>query len=120
MKLCSWVNLKCKEYVKYHNEEWGEASFNDEYLFEMLILESFQAGLSWETILKKRKYFKEAYDHFDVNKVSKYDDIKINELMNNKNIIRNKLKIEASINNAKIFLDKKSKLSYNYTRTEIR
>ena len=104
MKLCSWVNLKCKEYVKYHNEEWGEASFNDEYLFEMLILESFQAGLNWETILKKRKYFKEAYDHFDVNKVSKYDDIKINELMNNKNIIRNKLKIEASINNAKIFL----------------
>lgn len=104
MKLCSWVNLKCREYVNYHNYEWGVPNFNDDYLFEMLILESFQAGLNWETILKKRKYFKEAYDNFDLKKVSLYDDKKINELMNNKNIIRNKLKINASINNAKIFL----------------
>ena len=87
MKLCSWVNLNCKEYIDYHNFEWGVPSFDDDYLFEMLILESFQAGLNWETILKKRKYFKIAYDDFNVKKVSLYNDLKIKELMSNKNII---------------------------------
>ena len=69
----------------------------------MLILESFQAGLSWECVLNKRDAFKKAYDNFDINKIINYDEIKINELLNNKDIIRNKLKIKASINNAKIF-----------------
>lgn len=81
----------------------GVLNLDDTYLFEMLILELFQAGLSFWMHSNKREYFKVAYDNFDVNKVSLYNENKINELMNNKNIIRNKLKIKASINNAKIF-----------------
>ena len=100
---CSWCNLNNPKYVKYHDEEWGVLNLDDDYLFEMLILESFQAGLSWECVLNKRESFKKAYDNFDIFKVSLYTDKKINELMNNKDIIRNKLKIKASINNAKIF-----------------
>ncbi len=105
MNRCHWVNLDNKNYVDYHDNEWGVASHDDNYLFEMLILESFQAGLSWECILNKRLFFKEAYDNFDYKKVMNYDDMKIHELINNKNIVRNKLKIEASIKNAKIFKD---------------
>lgn len=100
---CNWCNLNNPLYIKYHDEEWGNPTHNDNQLFEMLILESFQAGLSWECILNKRKYFEEAYDNFNVDKISNYDDNKINELLNNKNIIRNKLKIKASINNTIIF-----------------
>lgn len=103
MKRCKWCNLKNPLYIKYHDNEWGTPRFDDKYLLEMLILESFQAGLSWECILNKRKYFKECYDNFDINKIIKYDETKINELLNNPNIIRNKLKIKASINNTKIF-----------------
>lgn len=103
MKRCSWCNLDNPKYVKYHDEEWGVLNLNDNYLFEMLILESFQAGLSWECVLNKRESFREAYDNFDILKVSLYTDKKIDELMNNKNIIRNRLKIKASINNAKVF-----------------
>ena len=102
---CKWCNLKNPLYIKYHDEEWCKPNFNEKYLFEMLILESFQAGLSWECVLNKRKYFKEAYDNFDIEKIINYDDVKIEELSNNKNIIRNKLKIKASINNAKVFID---------------
>ncbi len=105
---CSWVNLKNQKYIEYHDKEWGIASYDDRYLFEMLILELFQSGLNWEIILNKRESFKKAYDNFDVYKISRYDNKKIIELMNNKNIIRNKLKIEASINNAKIFIDIKN------------
>ena len=101
---CSWVNDN-PLYIKYHDEEWGVASYDDKYLFEMLLLESFQAGLSWECILNKRENFRNAFDNFDYNKISKYDDIKIKKLLNNKGIIRNKLKINAIINNAKIFMD---------------
>ena len=100
---CSWCNLSNKEYVKYHDEEWGVLNIDDRYLLEMFILETFQAGLSWECVLNKRKYFKKAYDDFDINKIILYDNYKIIELMNNKNIIRNKLKIKASIENSKIF-----------------
>ncbi len=100
---CSWCNLSNKEYVKYHDEEWGVLNIDDRYLLEMFILETFQAGLSWECVLNKRKYFKKAYDDFDINKIILYDNCKIIELMNNKNIIRNKLKIKASIENSKIF-----------------
>lgn len=102
-KRCSWCNLKNELYIKYHDDEWGEPVHNDKTLFELLILESFQAGLSWECILNKREAFRKAYDNFDINKVVKYDENKINELINNKNIVRNKLKIKASIKNAKIF-----------------
>ncbi len=105
MKRCSWCNLKNEEYVNYHDNEFGRPNFDEKYLFEMLILESFQAGLSWECVLNKRKNFKVAYDNFDINKIVLYDDNKINELLSNKGIIRNKLKIVASINNAKIFKD---------------
>ena len=100
---CKWCNLKNKKYIEYHDNEWGIPNFNDNYLFEMLILESFQAGLSWECVLNKRDSFRACYDSFDIDKVCLYDDNKINELMNNKDIIRNKLKIKASIKNAIIF-----------------
>ena len=110
MKRCKWCNLDNPKYVEYHDREWGIPNFEDRYLFEMLILESFQAGLSWECVLNKRDFFKKAYDNFDINKVCNYDRLKIKELLNNKNIIRNKLKIKASINNAKIF----KTISYEY------
>jgi len=104
-KRCKWVNLKSEVYVKYHDEEWGVPSYDDHYLFEMLILESFQAGLSWSTILNKRENFREAFDNFDVVKVSQYDQTKKDELRENKGIVRNKLKINAAVSNAKIFMD---------------
>lgn len=103
MNICKWCNLNNKKYIEYHDKEWGVLNTNDYYLFEMLILESFQAGLSWECVLNKRENFKKAYDNFDYEKVALYDEAKINELANNKSIIRNKLKIRASINNAIIF-----------------
>ena len=103
MKRCKWCNLDNPKYVEYHDHEWGIQNFEDRYLFEMLILESFQAGLSWECVLNKRDFFKKAYDNFDINKIINYDQVKINELINNKGIVRNKRKIIASIENAKIF-----------------
>lgn len=119
MKRCKWCNLNNKTYVNYHDNEWGVLNLDDAYLFEMLILESFQAGLSFECVLNKREDFKLAYDNFNVNKVSLYDESKINELMNNKRIIRNKLKIKASINNAKIFNNIKEEYGsfHNYLKT---
>lgn len=103
MKRCSWCNLKNELYINYHDNEWAQPRFDDDYLFEMLILESFQAGLSWECILNKREAFRRAYDNFSLVKVCNYDDRKIEELLNNKGIIRNKMKIKASISNARIF-----------------
>ena len=103
MKRCSWCNLKNPLYIKYHDEEWGVLNLDEKYLFEMLILESFQAGLSWECVLNKGEAFRNAYDNFDIEKIIMYDDKKIEELINNGGIIRNKLKIKASITNAKIF-----------------
>ena len=102
-KRCKWCNLKNQLYVEYHDNEWCMSNFDDKYLYEMLLLESFQAGLSWECVLNKRNSFRKAYDDFDINKVIAYDEDKINELLNNKDIIRNKRKINASINNSKIF-----------------
>lgn len=102
-KRCVWCNLNNPIYVKYHDTEWGEKNFDDKYLYEMLILESFQAGLSWECVLNKRNSFRKAYDNFELEKVITYDENKINQLLNNKDIIRNKLKIRASIKNSKIF-----------------
>lgn len=105
MKRCSWVNLDNKLYVDYHDHEWGIPKYDDNELFELLILEMFQAGLSWECILNKRESFRDSFDNFDYKKVSNYDDMKINELLSNKDIVRNKLKIKASVNNAKVFIE---------------
>ena len=102
-KRCQWCNLKNPVYIAYHDNEWCQPNFDDKYLYEMLILESFQAGLSWECVLNKRESFRKAYDNFDIDKVCDYDDAKIIELLDNKGIIRNKRKINASINNSKIF-----------------
>lgn len=102
-KRCKWCNLKNPLYIEYHDNEWCVPKFDDKYLFELLLLEAFQAGLSWECILNKREGFRKAYDNFDISKVILYDEIKINELMNNKEIIRNKCKISASINNSRVF-----------------
>lgn len=104
MKRCRWVDETSELYIRYHDTEWGVPSYDDHYLFEMLLLESFQAGLSWITILKKREAFREAFDDFDVVKVSQYDETKISALMKNKDIIRNQLKIRAAVNNAKVFI----------------
>lgn len=117
-KRCKWCNLKNALYVKYHDTEWCVPNFNDKYLYEMLILESFQAGLSWECVLNKRENFRKAYDNFDIDKVISYDEKKVCELLNNKGIIRNKLKINASIKNSKIFKEIVCEYGsfYNYLR----
>lgn len=99
---CGWSE-KDDLYRKYHDEEWGKPVYADETLFEFLVLESFQAGLSWYTILKKRNNFKKAFDNFDFRKIAEYSDEKILELMADSGIIRNKLKILATINNAQRF-----------------
>ena len=119
MNRCKWCNLNNPLYIEYHDNEWGVLKTDDHYLFEMLILESFQAGLSWECILNKRKAFREAYDNFDIDKICNYNEDKINELINNKKIVRNKLKIKSSINNAIIFRDivKEYGCFYNYIKT---
>lgn len=118
-KRCAWCNLKNQKYVEYHDNEWGITNFDDKYLFEMLILESFQAGLSWECVLNKRDSFRQAYDNFDLEKVCNYDEKKKQELISNAEIIRNKLKVNASVNNAKIFRDIKNEFGtfYNYLKT---
>ncbi len=116
---CKWCNEKNKKYVEYHDKEWGILNTDDKYLFEMLILESFQAGLSWECVLNKREAFRKSYDNFAIDKIINYDDKKIEELINNKDIIRNKLKIKSSINNAIIFkkISEEYKGFYNYLKT---
>ena len=115
---CRWCNMKNPLYVDYHDNEWGKLNLDEHYLYEMLILESFQAGLSWESVLNKRESFRAAYDGFDIEKVSNYGDEKIGELLNNKAIIRNRLKINASINNSKIFkeISKEYGSFYNYLK----
>ncbi|MEJ5272514.1 MAG: DNA-3-methyladenine glycosylase I [Spirochaetota bacterium] len=100
---CPWAGND-PIYVNYHDKEWGVPVFDDKTLFEMLILDGFQAGLSWITILKKRDNFRIAFDYFDPYKIAQYDDIKKNQLMQNPLIIRNKLKIEAAINNARQYI----------------
>lgn len=105
MNKCPWCGND-ELYVKYHDEEWGVPVHDDSKHFEFLVLESAQAGLNWRmTILRKRKNYRKAYDDFDVNKVADYDDTKVEELMQNAGIIRNRRKIEASVNNAKRFLE---------------
>ncbi|MFA8341873.1 MAG: DNA-3-methyladenine glycosylase I [Rhodothermaceae bacterium] len=105
MKRCEWVPLDKELYVKYHDEQWGVPVHDDKMLFEMLCLEGAQAGLSWWTILQKRENYLKAFDNFDAKKIAAYDQKKIDELLNNPGIVRNKLKVNAFIQNAKIFLE---------------
>ncbi len=106
MNRCPWGETN-ELYIKYHDEEWGVPVHDDRKHFEFLILEGAQAGLSWLTILRKRKNYQTAYHHFDPLRVSKYDHRNIKELLEDEGIVRNRLKIEASINNAKRFLEVK-------------
>ncbi|WP_026776783.1 DNA-3-methyladenine glycosylase I [Polaribacter sp. Hel_I_88] len=101
---CFWVT-DSKLYQEYHDQEWGEPVYDDKILFEFLILETFQAGVSWITILNKRENFRKAFDNFDYQKIAKYPESKFNELMQNAGIIRNKLKIRSAITNAQLFIE---------------
>lgn len=100
---CDWC---CGDelYIRYHDNEWGVPVHNDLVLFEFLVLESMQSGLSWLTILRKRENFRKAFDNFDIKKIAKYNEEKINELLNDSGIVRNNLKIKAAINNANMFI----------------
>lgn len=100
---CRWANPNNDVYLHYHDEEWGVPVHDDGKLFEMLILECFQAGLSWECVLNKQEAFRKAFDGFDLEKVCEYDETKIGELCQNPGIIRNRLKIRAAVNNAHVF-----------------
>lgn len=100
---CHWCNMANQTYVAYHDNEWGVPVHDDGKLFEMLLLESFQAGLSWECILNKREAFRKAFDDFDYRKISHYDENKLQSLMQDKGIVRNRLKIKAAVTNARIF-----------------
>ena len=100
---CCWANPKNERYIRYHDEEWGVPVHDDWKLFEMLILECFQAGLSWECVLNKRAAFREAFDGFDVEKVCAYNEEKLEVLRNNSHIICNRLKIQAAVTNAQVF-----------------
>ncbi|MDT0601992.1 DNA-3-methyladenine glycosylase I [Thalassotalea castellviae] len=102
---CPWLDTSKADYVKYHDEEWGVPVYDDQKLFEYLTLESAQAGLSWYTILKRRDGYRKAFANFDVDKVAQFDNTKYEELLLNKDIIRNKLKIKAAINNAQRFIE---------------
>ena len=101
---CSWVNLNNPRYVQYHDEEWGIPQHDDRALFELLILEGFQAGLSWECVLNKREAFRKAYFEFDAVKVSTFSEADRARLLANPDIIRNRLKILASISNTRVYL----------------
>ena len=118
-KRCRWCNLNNPKYIEYHDSEWGIPRFDEGYLYEMLILESFQAGLSWECVLNKREAFKAAYDGFDIDKVCLYGEEKTAELLDNKGIIRNRSKIAASISNSKIFKQISAEFGsfYEYLKT---
>lgn len=100
--ICAWVHDEYDR--KYHDEEWGKPCHDDHHLFEMLILEGFQAGLSWNTILRKRDNFRKAFDNFDVKTVAAYDEEKIQQLLQDAGIIRNRLKIRGTVKNAQAFL----------------
>jgi len=103
-KRCFWVNND-PLYIEYHDNEWGVPVYDDDKLFEFLILETFQAGLSWITVLKKRENFRKAFDNFDYKKIAKYSENKYEELLQDAGIIRNKLKIKATITNAQAFMN---------------
>lgn len=103
-KRCFWVSSD-PLYIEYHDKEWGVPVYDDAVLFEFLVLETFQAGLSWITILKKRENFREAFDNFDYKKIANYSEEKYENLLQNEGIIRNKLKIKSAITNATLFME---------------
>ena len=105
MKRCDWVPENNLLYCEYHDREWGVPVHDDRKLFEMLILEGAQAGLSWSTVLKKRENYRKAFDNFDYKKIVNYNENKIKQLLGNEGIIRNRLKIKSTIQNAKVFLE---------------
>ncbi len=105
MKRCDWVPLDKQFYVDYHDKEWGVPVHDDRLLFEALVLDGAQAGLSWSTILKKRENYRKAFDNFDFRKVARYDEKKIQSLLSNKGIVRNRLKVRSAVKNAKVFID---------------
>ncbi len=104
-KRCKWPENSTELMISYHDEEWGVPVHDDNHLFEVLILDGAQAGLSWNTILNKRENYRKAFDNFNVKKVAKYDSNKINKLLKDKGIVRNKLKINSAVRNAKVFIE---------------
>ena len=102
---CAWVDLTKPDYIAYHDEEWGQPVHDDRVLFEFIVLESAQAGLSWYTILRKRENYRRAFDGFDPNVIAQYDDAKIASLLQDEGIVRNRLKINATVQNARSFLE---------------
>lgn len=100
---CRWANPKNPLYIQYHDQEWGVPVYDDQRLYEMLLLESFQAGLSWECVLNKREAFRKAFDGFDIDKICDYDEAKLETLRQDETIIRNRLKLTATVNNSRIF-----------------
>ena len=103
-KRCTWVKLTNPLYIAYHDQEWGKPLHNEHDLFELLCMETYQAGLSWETILNKRQAFREAFHGYDLNKVATMSDAELDEILQNPNVIRNRLKIYATRANAQAFL----------------
>ena len=104
-KRCPWVDLSKPDYIDYHDNEWGVPLHDDNKLFEFLTLEGAQAGLSWYTVLKKRENYREAFDNFNPVKIARYSEKRVEKLLQNAGIIRNRLKVEATVNNAKRFLE---------------
>ncbi len=104
MNRCNWANPNEPLYLTYHDEEWGVPCHEDRKLYEMLILEGAQAGLSWITVLKKRENYRTAFDQFDIEKIAQYDEAKVAELMSNPGIVRNRLKVNAAVANARAYL----------------
>lgn len=104
-KRCGWVDRASAEYVRYHDQEWGRPVHDDRHLFEMLTLEGAQAGLSWSTILKKRAGYRRAFANFDPRKVARFDARKKNSLLSDSGIVRNRLKIDSTVTNARAFLE---------------
>ena len=102
---CPWVDLTKEDYIAYHDGEWGVPVHDDRLLFEFIILEGAQAGLSWYTVLRKRESYRAAFDNFEPEKVAEYDEAKVADLLGNPGIIRNRQKVLAAIGNAKSFLD---------------
>jgi len=105
MNRCPWVDLSKVDYVEYHDQEWGVPVFDDRLIFEFLSLESAQAGLSWYTILKRREHYRRAFENFEPEKVARFNQKRIEKLLRDPGIIRNRLKIEATVNNAQRFLE---------------
>lgn len=102
---CRWCNMKNPLYIAYHDDEWGKPLHDDRALYELLILETFQAGLSWECILNKREAFRRAFDGFNIEKVCAYGEDKLSELANDKGIVRNRRKLAAAVKNSAVFRD---------------